>query len=511
MNREDLVAKQAELTELFQQKFADLQALGTAEMDDAERATLALELKDECFAIKNEADGITELLELMDHEAEITAVEVEEPVVEDEVEVVAEDTTAEVEEAEVKIVEVVEAELVAAGTEIELANSNDFRSEEFTPMTSALTVTASAEVPGYATGTTIDSGIDLAKAALAKARNISGSTNRAPIATLNLDHDFVLGTDSVENGNVLSNLANAAEQSIVAAGWCAPQQVIYDFVAISDRQCNLDIPSVQVTRGGVQYPVAPTVADLTYGGFVWTDVEDCDPAATKDCGEVPCVDMASCDLVAVGTCITIKNMMDRAFPEAVEHYINLLMKAHEMNVAARCIADIQANAVAIPALATGGTVGAVINNISFAVEQFRDVHCVGGTLEILLPSWLRAAIRADLAHRNCCDLRAVTDRDIEAAFGPNVRVQFSCAYLPLTDADTAWPATAKALIWKAGTVAKADGGTIELAMSDSNTIATNSRMWFMEEFLCTIVRGPVVEACIDVCVSGQTGAADIAC
>src|SRR3546814_13655235 len=64
-----------------------------------------------------------------------------------------------------------------------------------------------------------------------------------------------------------SDVCSSDLQALVAGGgWCAPSEIRYDFFNIACEDGMIDLPTVGISRGGIQFPVSPSLADALGGG-----------------------------------------------------------------------------------------------------------------------------------------------------------------------------------------------------------------------------------------------------
>lgn len=62
---------------------------------------------------------------------------------------------------------------------------------------------------------------------------------------------------------------------VAAGGWCAPSETLYDLCMLESRDGMLQIPEVQVNRGGIRNTLGPDWAEiLASTGFCFTEAED---------------------------------------------------------------------------------------------------------------------------------------------------------------------------------------------------------------------------------------------
>lgn len=384
-----------------------------------------------------------------------------------------------------------------------------------------LAVTASVDIPGVAHGDGITSLRSLTDVVQRKAKSMpvtnDGTGNHQLVATIRneFDHTIDKRTSLSEVGELLRHMTSPdKQQSLVAGGgWCAPSEIRYDFFDISCADGMIDLPTVGITRGGIQFPVSPTLADTTisgaFGGFavtfdetsnpwLWTEASDIAAATgspTKPCVRVPCPTFDEERLECYGICLTAGNLTDDAYPEATQHMIQLLMNAHAHAMNARLIALMVARsnvAVSTGEFAGGGTPATAkpayqqfLSGVDLGATDYRARYgmCIDDVLEVVAPYWVRNAIRADLAWRTGVDLLSVPDSMINQFFvDRNLRVQwvndwqvrgasqFGNASTPMT----AWPTSAQVMIYAAGTFVHGQGLSLDLGVvRDSVLNSTN--------------------------------------
>jgi hypothetical protein len=447
---------------------------------------------------------------------------VEEPVAEEiaeeapiaeEISETEETITPEVAETE-EIVE--ERELVTASAEVTRKAPSAKAVSARTPQPEApapspeVVITAAADIPGYSSGGTLDT-LALAKAMHAKARTLSNHSGNIPVASINLPIEHKLGADAAYNMDVIK--AATAPSALTAAGWCAPSNNLYTLFGVDAGDGLIDLPTVQVTRGGLNVPSFIGLGEADDALWTW-DEDDQDDAdgggeATKPCLKIPCPEFTDYRLVAEGLCITAGNLTDRAFPELTQRFVSLAVNAHLHRLSAAIINEITNTAVGVTMGGINATAaGSVLNAIDLQVADYRSQHrmSVNAVLETIFPLWAKALVRADLALRHGAELTNVTDAVVDAHFATRgVRAQFVHDYQPLFGgaAATAWPATLDFLIYPAGGYVRGDGGVIDLGVvRDSVLNATNDYTAAWTEQLYLVAQlGPdarEVEVALDV-------------
>ena len=205
-------------------------------------------------------------------------------------------------------------------------------------------------------------------------------------------------------------------------------------------------------------------------------------------------------------------LTNAAYPELVKSTIAKALIAHQHRVSAYLVNKMVT--ASGTALATGsvGSVGSnALNAVELVAETTRQQYRLADshTIEVKAPHWLKSVIRADLASRNGVDLLAVTDADIARYFGArNVSVQFIFNWQSLANNAVGYPATARLLVYPAGTFVKGTADVISLdAVYDAASLSVNTMTGlFFEQGLLLLQNcyaSKLVE--IAVCAAGATG------
>jgi len=408
-----------------------------------------------------------------------------------------------------------------------------------TPLRS--TLVASADIPGYAQGSRLDSMYDLVSAAHNRVRTVGTTTRgddapRYTVASMNRSFKYTLDRQATPQqiSEVLTAATNVSEL-VAAGGWCAPSEISYDLFNIVCEDGMLDLPTVGINRGGIRFPISPDFSSLSGNPALWTWTETQDIAAVtgtdqsgvKTCGRVPCATFSEERLACDGVCLTVGNLMDDAYPELIANHMKLLMAfhAHKMNLSR--INKLVAASVAVSGTVGMGAVGeSVINNVLGALElQARDYRekfamCEDAVLEVVLPRWILDMMRSDIRRRTGVELLSVADSYIEGLFDAlDIRIQFvgdwqvrTTGFPGGTGTLLAWPTQVQALMFAPGTFVLGEGLTLDLGViRDSVLNQTNdyTAAWMEECWLIAKLGHESRLLTINVCANGRTGAADI--
>lgn len=332
-------------------------------------------------------------------------------------------------------------------------------------------------------------------------------------------------------------MARAADErrleggSLVAAGgWCAPSEIMYDFLELESRDGLVSVPEFGVRRGGIQFTTGIDYSDIYAGtGFSYTEAHDIagtydvdangdgtGEPGDKPCYVVECPEFEEARLGIAGLCIKSGLLQQRGYPEILARTTRGALIAHDHKMSARVINAMVTGST--PVVMPANTVGALsptLTAIELQVEHYRYVHRLrrGTTLEAIFPYWIRGAIRSDLALRAGLDLIDVTDARINNWFASRgIAPQFVYDWQPITGAAGAfvqWPATVQFLLYVAGTWTKGVSDVITLdTIYDSVLLGQNDfTALFTEEGWLVAKRGTDSRVVtVAICADGSTGA-----
>jgi hypothetical protein len=407
-------------------------------------------------------------------------------------------------------------------------------------------ITASADIPGFAQGGRLDNITQLGEAMHRRAKMLpvgrTGNPEAVPVASLEREFTFTLNKNSSpDDVNEVLKAAVDEDVLVAAGGWCAPSEISYDFFNVVCEDGMIDLPTVGLSRGGVQYPTSPSFGDLASDpGIVWTwteadDIEAVDSSSVfKPCVRVECptfIDRrADCD----GFCVTAGNLVDYAYPELIANWLRLVMAIRAKATNARIIdlmlngggsGDAIAASIAVDHTGLlGATTSALLSSIELSAVDYREKFsmCFDAILEVVMPRWAQAVIRADLANRDGIDVFGVTDGMIADWFNiRGVRVQFVGDWQVRSGTDpggatpaTDWPTTMDYMIYAPGTFIRGNSMSLDLGVvRDSVLNSTNDHTAAWAED-CYALLKPGHESrvvTVDICGSGEIGARTIVC
>lgn len=367
------------------------------------------------------------------------------------------------------------------------------------PARPALSLVAAADVgDGIQAGQALEGMSDVTRAFMARSRSFPqgparGKNIRHQFNVATIERNFSATPDGLWYGNQdfrdTQQLLEAASKesrlsggSLVAAGgWCAPSETLYGLLSPETLDGIIDLPTVGVNRGGINYTPGPDFSDIySTAGFSQTEAEAI-AGTTKNCVEVDCPDFSEVRLDAVGICVKAPLLTRAAYPEVIQRWLDGTLVANQHKVAARLVTAMRtALGTALAPTLTGTPITwSTLTALELIGEGQRQAYRLGEgeTLEVKAPRWLRIAIRADLANRMGIGAESVTNAQITQHFADRgLAVQFILGYLELSSPTTnvAFPSTVEVMVYPAGTFVKGTADVISLdTVYDTADLQTN--------------------------------------
>jgi hypothetical protein len=313
--------------------------------------------------------------------------------------------------------------------------------------------------------------------------------------------DFAASETRLPGGSLIASMeaqVQAGRSLTAAVGWCAPSETIYDLCELETMDGLLDIAEVQATRGGFFIPenggpdfsvIYDSIGDE--GDVILTEY-DVENGVEKVCVEIPCPDFVEVRLDVAYVCITGSLLQRRGYPEAVARFSRgaMVALAHKVNesVIDRIVTGSGAP-VTISADASGDdAASALLSAVELAIEDMRYRHRMGrgATMEVVLPAWVLAPMRAALARRAGVAEINYTNAQFLAAFTtrgavPRFVYDWQDAYSGLSGGPgaatpiTEWPETVQFLVYPAGTWVKAVRDVVNLDTVYDNAMLTQNQ------------------------------------
>lgn len=309
-------------------------------------------------------------------------------------------------------------------------------------------------------------------------------------------------------------------------GFCSPSEIDYTLCPPASTEGRWNVPSTVVRRGGVRIVRDETFADV-YGSGVgcFTEAEEIARTDPKPCYSVGCPEFDEIRLNLCSLCIEAPILTAWAFPEWIAGSVAKRLAAFEHQLSCNLITAAEATATVVPPLTTpaGGLVPTVLGFVELQTMDIRYRHRLSpnAMMEAVMPLWLLGAMRSDLNKRCGVDMISKADAYINQLFANiNVRPQFIynwqdafCSGVPTdfggTNPPTAWPATARIMVYPAGTFQAARGEIVRVSgvRNDPQMLRENVELaLFLEVYWGLIDRCPEARVLtVPVCPDGSTG------
>lgn len=402
--------------------------------------------------------------------------------------------------------------------------------------TAPVTITAAADVPEFAMGQTITDFDMLSKAMQNRVKGFAPHSEKAALAvrkqTGNEEvlHKFQVASASMDfadtlvasTGNDYAALRNAQKQYdaevLTAAGWCAPSEPVYSFLAGYVVDGLLTLPEISAPRGGVLLTTGPARSSqgsaLDDFGFHQTEAQ-AEAGQSKSCETIVCPPFVDHRLDAIGYCYKIPFLTQKAYPELITDALRFagVLYAHKVNKylidATVALADnVNFNGY-------GPSFTDTLEALSMIALKTRRQWSIGvnAVLEVKLPEWAREVFRADMSRRVGANLDSVNDAMIAKHFvDRQLNVEYIADWQELNGADVLLPPTFEALIYPAGAVVKAVEDVVNLStVYDAASLSINeyTGVFFEQGILVAKAGYSVQKVAIPVNTAGEVGAMNL--
>jgi chemotaxis protein histidine kinase CheA len=361
-------------------------------------------------------------------------------------------------------------------------------------------ITAGADIPGYTAGSSLES-MDAVAEAMAKRihslRRVNGGDGEQHIVasiTTQYPEERTLSTDPEENWAKIQNVVGP-EALVAAGGHQAPFEVRYDIFGFgtTNRPVRDALPKFQADRGGIRYILPPVLENYADAVGVWTAANDA--ATTPDPAAKASLTVAAATETTVATdAVTLQmqfgNLVTRAYPELVARHNELGLIQHAREAEQYLLSKIAAGSTAVTTSSLIGFGRDFLVQVGRAATAYRSRHRLesDAPLRMIIPSWVKDAMAADLALSMPGDstLNAYSEIDgylsargvvVSYSLDQNVYgAQGVGALVEFTDSFT-W------YLFYEGTFLFLDGGTLDLGIiRDSGLVGTNDYKMFVETF-----------------------------
>jgi hypothetical protein len=209
-------------------------------------------------------------------------------------------------------------------------------------------------------------------------------------------------------------------------------------------------------------------------------------AGTKPCATVPCPPFTDVRLNVCGICVNSGILMNSAYPELVRRYVSGALTAHVHRLNTNVIASLVAQSTAVTLSnvqpgQSGGAVEQLLGALELEAEdiRYRRRMSRNSVLEVVLPYWVRGAIRQDFSVRGGVlnPYGEATDAAISNWFamrGISPQFVYDWQNLGAAGAAVAWPRSVQFLIYPAGTFVRGTSSLVTLNNLYDSTLYSNN-------------------------------------
>ncbi len=310
--------------------------------------------------------------------------------------------------------------------------------------------------------------------------------------------EFAAKESRLDGGSLLKSMTKdvtAGKSLVAAAGWCAPSETIYDLCEQETMDGILALPEVTADRGGFQIPIDGgtdfSTIFTTIGNAGDTHLTEAEVIADtlKICTEIPCPPFENIRLGVDYVCLTGGLLQRRGYPEVIGRFTRgaLVALAHKINagkIAAIVAGSVDAGTV-LPC-DTGDDAGsALLAAVEIAIVdmQYRARMSMTQSMEVVLPYFALAQIRAAMARRRGVLAMGVTDAEIASWFAvrnavPRFVYDWQDAFSGVPTGPggatpaTSLPETADFIVYPAGTWVAAVAQVVDLDTIYDSTLLT---------------------------------------
>ena len=407
-----------------------------------------------------------------------------------------------------------------------------------------ISITAAADVRGFDGGQELPDIATLARAAKAKFKAMprngtaaAGTTIKAGIAQIHpvYPQDLIVHddfSDAKAISRAVDVVGRTGKSLVAAGGWCAPSEILWQLAPglESPNSGLINLPGVQVARGGIRTPQTPDYSDVLSGniGLVQTETQasSVDPEDyTKDVYRIPCLDWDETRADVIYTIIEAGILQADAFPENDRRHVELALALHAHKINASSIARMVAKSTAVSFSALGpGATNSLLNSIGLLVKHVHYKYRAQPNMmvEVVLPEYTRELVRADYSLRSGIPLEQVTDGQIDSWFTERKgRVQWVYDWQDAATGATGnnafggatpvvqYPSAITAMVYPAGTFVRGRGDVVNLdGVYDSTNVKVNDYLRLMVEEKLLVHQQAYVsyKATIPTLVNGTTSA-----
>lgn len=384
------------------------------------------------------------------------------------------------------------------GQDVDVQAPADRRPVQVTEV-APVVITAGADIPGYTAGGQMTDSFDIAEAMVSRLhglRRVKGGDGEQHIVasiTTQYPESRVLTQDT--ESNVAKIKAVASPEALVASGGhSAPFEVKYDIFGFgtNDRPVRDCFPRFAADRGGIRFIVPPVLSGYGEAVGVWTNAIDTDPGTdVKSSLTITAATETTVATDAVTLQLQFGNLMTRAYPELVARHNELALIQHAREAEQYLIGKLSSASTAVTSTSLIGFARDYLVQIGRASAAYRSRHRLDPAmqLQVIAPSWVKDAMRADLVLAmpgdntlNVADSEIdgyLAARGVSICFSPDMTVFGTQS----SGAMSEFPDSFDWYLFAEGTFLFLDGGTLDLGIiRDSTLVGTNDYKMFVETF-----------------------------
>ena len=361
-------------------------------------------------------------------------------------------------------------------------------------------ITAGADIPGYTAGSSVDNMKDVADLMAKRIhtlRRVNGGDGEQHIVA-SVTTQFPEGrtlTQDAESNWAKIQAVTSPEAIVASGGHVAPFETRYEIFGLGTtaRPVRDSLARFQADRGGIRFVTPPVLSSYGNAVGIWTAANDSAETPNPAAKTSLTVTAASENTVATDA-VTLQlqfgNLATRAYPELIARHNELGLIQHAREAEQNLLTKIGDASTAVTTTSLIGFGRDFLVQIGRAAAAYRSRHRLeaDAPLRVIIPSWVKDAMAADLALAmpgdNTLNAYAEIDGYI-AARGVNLTVsldggvfgaQSSGALIEFTDSFD-W------FMFAEGTFLFLDGGTLDLGIiRDSSLVGTNDYKMFVETF-----------------------------
>jgi len=311
------------------------------------------------------------------------------------------------------------------------------------------------------------------------------------------------------------------KETMVAAGMCAPSEVVYTYTADYVVDGIATFPEVAAPRGGLMTTLGPRLAeqyaqDGSDFGFTQTEAQ-MEAGVEKTCETIICPPFEDHRLDAAGYCWKIPFMTEKFYPELVKDAMSLssVLWAHKMN--SRFIKNALDLSTLVVAKGLGGSFDDTLEALAILAHKERRRFNLGenAVMEVKMPSWVKEVFKAEMGRRVNRPAGAITDAQINAEFSARrLATEYTTDWAELTGLNPVFPETFPVMVYPTGTFVKSVNPVVRLSsVYDAASIVQNeyTGVFFEQAQMLFKQAYDSRKFVIPICTAGLVGAPILDC